>query len=171
MKHGIAYLPEDRKVDGIIGDLSVRENIILALQVLKGFFRPISKAESYKFADEYIKLLEIKTASADTPIKSLSGGNQQKCILARWLLMNPEYLILDEPTRGIDVGTKVEIQKLVLKLASGGMSVTFISSETDEMLRTCSRLVVMRDRKVVGELTGSDLTQNKIMSTIAGGDN
>ena len=171
MKHGIAYLPEDRKIDGIIGDLSVRENIILALQVLKGFFRPISKAESYKFADEYIKLLEIKTASADTPIKSLSGGNQQKCILARWLLMNPEYLILDEPTRGIDVGTKVEIQKLVLKLASGGMSVTFISSETDEMLRTCSRLVVMRDRKVVGELTGSDLTQNKIMSTIAGGDN
>ncbi len=171
MKHGIAYLPEDRKVDGIIGDLSVRENIILALQVLKGFFRPISKAESYKFADEYIKLLEIKTASADTPIKSLSGRNQQKCILARWLLMNPEYLILDEPTRGIDVGTKVEIQKLVLKLASGGMSVTFISSETDEMLRTCSRLVVMRDRKVVGELTGSDLTQNKIMSTIAGGDN
>ena len=171
MKHGIAYLPEDRKVDGIIGDLSVRENIILALQVLKGFFRPISKAESYKFADEYITLLEIKTASADTPIKSLSGGNQQKCILARWLLMNPEYLILDEPTRGIDVGTKVEIQKLVLKLASGGMSVTFISSETDEMLRTCSRLVVMRDRKVVGELTGSDLTQNKIMSTIAGGDN
>ncbi len=170
MKNGIAYLPEDRKIDGIIGDLSVRENIILALQVLKGFFRPFSKAQQYKFAEEYIKLLEIKTASADTPIKSLSGGNQQKVILGRWLLMNPEYLILDEPTRGIDVGTKVEIQKLVLKLASEGMSVTFISSETDEMLRTCSRMIVMRDRKVVGELTGSDLTQNKIMSTIAGGD-
>lgn len=170
MKNGIAYLPEDRKIDGIIGDLSVRENIILALQVLKGFFRPFSKSQQYKFADEYIKLLEIKTASADTPIKSLSGGNQQKVILARWLLMNPKYLILDEPTRGIDVGTKVEIQKLVLKLASEGMSVTFISSETDEMLRTCSRMIVMRDRKVVGELTGSDLTQNKIMSTIAGGD-
>ena len=168
MKNGIAYLPEDRKVDGIIGDLSVRDNIILALQVLKGFFKPFSKAQAYAFADEYIKKLNIKTASADTPIKSLSGGNQQKVILARWLLMHPEYLILDEPTRGIDVGTKVDIQKLVLELAKDGMSVTFISSETDEMLRTCSRLVVMRDRKVVGELSGGDLTQNKIMSTIAG---
>ncbi len=170
MRNGIAYLPEDRKRDGIVGDLSVRENIILALQVLKGFFKPFNKAEANKFAEEYIKLLGIKTASADTPIKSLSGGNQQKAILARWLLTNPEYLILDEPTRGIDVGTKIDIQKLVLKLASEGMSVTFISSETDEMLRTCSRLVVMRDRKVVGELSGKDLTQNMIMSTIAGGD-
>ena len=170
MKAGIAYLPEDRKDDGIIGDLSVRENIILALQVLKGFWKPFSRAEANKFAEEYIKLLDIKTASADTPIRSLSGGNQQKCIVARWLLTHPEYLILDEPTRGIDVGTKVDIQKLVLKLASEGMSITFISSETDEMLRTCSRLIVMRDRKVVGELTGQDLTQNKIMSTIAGGE-
>ena len=170
MKNGIAYLPEDRKVDGIIGDLSVRDNIILAAQVLKGFFKPFSKAQANKFADDYIKLLEIKTASADTPIKSRSGGNQQKVILARWLLTHPEYLILDEPTRGIDIGTKIEIQKLVLKLASEGMSVTFISSETDEMLRTCSRLVVMRDRKVVGELSGDELSQNKIMDTIAGGD-
>ena len=170
MKNGIAYLPEDRKVDGIIGDLSVRENIILALQVLTGFFRPFSKSQANKFADEYIKKLSIKTASADTPIKSLSGGNQQKVILARWLLTHPEYLILDEPTRGIDVGTKVDIQKLVLELASEGTSVTFISSETDEMLRTCSRLIVMRDRKMVGELSGDDLTQSKIMSTIAGGE-
>lgn len=170
MKNGIAYLPEDRKGDGIVGDLSVRENIILAQQVLKGFFKPFSKAKQYEIADEYIKLLSIKTASADTPIKSLSGGNQQKVILARWLFTHPEYLILDEPTRGIDVGTKVDIQKLVLKLASEGMSVTFISSELDEMLRTCSRLVVMRDRKVVGELSGDDLNQSKVMSTIAGGD-
>jgi ABC-type sugar transport system ATPase subunit len=170
MRHGIAYLPEDRKRDGIVGDLSVRENIILALQVLKGFFKPFTKAEANQFAEEYIKLLGIKTASADTPIKSLSGGNQQKAILARWLLTHPEYLILDEPTRGIDVGTKIDIQKLVLKLASEGMSVTFISSETDEMLRTCSRLIVMRDRKVVGGLSGQDLTQSKIMSTIAGGE-
>ena len=170
MKNGIAYLPEDRKVDGIIGDLSVRDNIILALQVLTGFFKPFSRSQANKFADEYIKKLSIKTASADTPIKSLSGGNQQKVILARWLLTHPEYLILDEPTRGIDVGTKVDIQKLVLELASEGVSVTFISSETDEMLRTCSRLIVMRDRKVVGELSGEDLTQGKIMSTIAGGE-
>ncbi len=171
MKNGIAYLPEDRKADGIIGDLSVRDNIILALQVHKGFFKPFSKAEAIAFAEEYIKLLDIKTASVDTPVKSLSGGNQQKVILARWLLTHPEYLILDEPTRGIDVGTKIEIQKLILKLASEGMSITFISSETDEMLRTCSRLIVMRDRKVVGELNDKDLTQNMIMSTIAGGDN
>ncbi|MDO4863069.1 MAG: sugar ABC transporter ATP-binding protein [Ruminococcus sp.] len=170
MKQGIAYLAEDRKRDGIVGDLSVRENIILALQVKKGFFKPFSKAEATKFADEYIKLLDIKTASVDTPIKSLSGGNQQKVILGRWLLTHPKYLILDEPTRGIDVGTKVDIQKLVLKLASEGMSITFISSETDEMLRTCSRLLVMRDRKLVGELKGDELTQNTIMNTIAGGE-
>ena len=170
MKNGIAYLPEDRKRDGIVGDLSVRDNIILAAQVLRGFFRPFSRAEANRFADEYIKLLEIKTASADTPIKSLSGGNQQKVILARWLLTHPEDLILDEPTRGIDIGTKIEIQKLVLKLASEGMSVTFISSETDEMLRTCSRLIVMRDRKVVGELSSDELTQSKVMETIAGGN-
>ncbi len=168
MKHGVGYLPEDRKQDGIVEDLSVRENIILALQVMKGFFRPFSKAEAEAFADEYIKLLGIKTASTDTPIKSLSGGNQQKAILARWLLTNPKYLILDEPTRGIDVGTKLEIQKLVLKLAEEGVSVTFISSEIEEMLRTCSRLIVMRDRKIVGELKGEDMTQAKIMHTIAG---
>ncbi len=170
MKNGIGYLSEDRKRDGIIGDLSVRDNIILALQVKTGFFKPFSKAQATAFANEYIKLLDIKTASVNTPIKSLSGGNQQKVILGRWLLTHPEYLILDEPTRGIDVGTKVDIQKLVLKLASEGMSITFISSETDEMLRTCSRLMVMRDRNVVGELSGENLTQNMIMNTIAGGD-
>ena len=122
-------------------------------------------------ADEYIKALEIKAASSDTPIKSLSGGNQQKVILARWLLTHPQYLILDEPTRGIDVGTKTEIQKLVLKLADEGVSVTFISSEIEEMLRTCSRLIVMRDRHIVGELTGDQLSQDNVMRTIAGGGN
>ena len=169
MKHGIGYLPEDRKKDGIVGDLSVRENIILALQVMKGFFGPISRAKAEEFADKYIKLLEIKTESPDTPIKSLSGGNQQKVILARWLLTNPQYLILDEPTRGIDIGTKIEIQKLVLDLAKEGRSVTFISSEIDEMLRTCSKLYVMRDGKQVGEISGEGLTQNNVMNTIAGG--
>ena len=171
MKHGIGYLPEDRKDDGIIADLSVRDNIILALQVMKGFFKPISQAEAEAFADEYIKALEIKTASSETPIKSLSGGNQQKVILARWLLTHPKYLILDEPTRGIDVGTKTEIQRLVRRLAQDGMSVTFISSEIEEMLRTCSRLIVMRDRNIVGELRGSELTQSNVMRTIAGGEN
>ena len=170
MTHGIGYLPEDRKRDGIIADLSVRENIILALQVMKGFFHPMSRSQMEKFADEYIQALQIKTASQDTPIKSLSGGNQQKVILARWLLTHPDYLILDEPTRGIDVGTKLEIQKLVLKLAEENMSVTFISSEIEEMLRVCSRLIVMRDRKIVGELSGDDLTQGHVMKTIAGGE-
>ena len=171
MKAGIGYLPEDRKRDGIIADLSVRENIILALQVMKGFFHPMSKAQMEAFADEYIKALSIKTASQDTLVGSLSGGNQQKVILARWLLTHPDYLILDEPTRGIDVGTKLEIQKLVLKLASDeNMSITFISSEIEEMLRTCSRLIVMRDRNIVGELTGDQLTQAQVMKTIAGGE-
>ena len=169
MKNGIGYLAEDRKRDGIIADLSVRENIIMALQVMKGFFHPMKRQEMEAFADEYIKALQIKTASQDTPIGSLSGGNQQKVILARWLLTHPDYLILDEPTRGIDVGTKLEIQRLVLKLAEEGMSVTFISSEIEEMLRTCSRLIVMRDRNIVGELTGDQLTQGQVMQTIAGG--
>ena len=171
MKAGIGYLPEDRKKDGIIADLSVRENIILALQVMKGFFHPMSKSQMEAFADEYIKALSIKTASQDTPVGSLSGGNQQKVILARWLLTHPDYLILDEPTRGIDVGTKLEIQKLVLKLAAEeNMSITFISSEIEEMLRTCSRLIVMRDRNIVGELSGDQLTQAQVMKTIAGGE-
>jgi simple sugar transport system ATP-binding protein len=169
MKRGIGYLSEDRKGDGVIADLSVRENIILALQVMNGFFKPFSLKKAQAFADEYIKALNIKTASADTPLGSLSGGNQQKVILARWLLIHPEYIILDEPTRGIDVGTKVEIQKLVLRLASEGVSITFISSEIEEMLRTCSRLIVMKDRNIVGELSGEDMTQSNIMHTIAGG--
>ncbi len=169
MENGIGYLPEDRKGDGIIQDLSVRENLILALQVLKGFTKPISRAESEKLADEFIEKLQIKTASKETPIKSLSGGNQQKVILARWLLTHPQYLILDEPTRGIDVGTKLEIQKQVLKLAEQGVSVTFISSEIEEMLSVCQRLIVMRDRKIVGELKDDLLRQDVIMQTIAGG--
>jgi simple sugar transport system ATP-binding protein len=169
MKQGIGYLPEDRKNDGIIDELSVRDNIILALQVMKGFFRPLSRKEAEEFASRYVELLEIKTPSLDTPIKSLSGGNQQKVILARWLLTHPMYLILDEPTRGIDVGTKVEIQKLVLKLAADGMSLTFISSEIDEMLRVCSRLIVMKDREIVGELSGLDLTEQDVMQMIAQG--
>ena len=169
MKLGIGYLPEDRKGDGIIADLSVRDNIVLALQVLNGFFKPFSRKQAEGFADEYVESLKIKTRSTNTPISSLSGGNQQKVILARWLLTHPQYLILDEPTRGIDVGTKVEIQKLVLKFAKEGVGVTFISSEIEEMLRTCSRVIVMKDRSIVGELTGENLTETNVMHVIAGG--
>ena len=170
MKLGMAYLPEDRKAEGIIADLSVRENIIIALQAKRGMFHPLSKKEMEEAADKYIKLLQIKTASRETPIKSLSGGNQQKVILGRWLLTNPDYLILDEPTRGIDIGTKTEIQKLVLDLADQGMAVTFISSEVEEMLRTCSRMAVLRDGQKVGELEENELSQSGVMKAIAGGD-
>jgi len=170
MKQGMAYLPEDRKGDGIFADLSVRENIIIALQAKHGMFKRLTRKEMGKFADEYIQLLKIKTAGSETPVKSLSGGNQQKVILARWLLTNPEFIILDEPTRGIDIGTKTEIQKLILKLSDEGKCVAFISSEMDEMLRTCSRMVVMRDRKKVGELIQTELCQDTIMRTIAGGE-
>ena len=170
MRRKIGYLPEDRKRDGIIADLSVRENIILALQVMRGFFHPMSRTQMTQFADEYIEALQIKTASQDTPIKSLSGGNQQKVILARWLLTHPDYLILDEPTRGIDIGTKTEIQKLVVDLAREGKSLIFISSEIEEMLRTCNRMAVLRDGRKVGEIQEADMSQQSVMSAIAGGE-
>lgn len=169
MNEGMAYLPEDRKNEGIIADLSVRENLILALQAKRGMFRLLSRKQQEEYTDKYIDMLQIKTASRETPIKSLSGGNQQKVIIGRWLLTNPDFLILDEPTRGIDVGTKTEIQKLVVKLAKEGMAVVFISSEIEEMLRTCDRMVVMRDSAKVGELSGEEMNQSTIMNTIAGG--
>ena len=170
MKQGMAYLPEDRKAEGIIADLSVRENLIIALQAKKGMFHLLSRKEQEEMADRYIEMLQIKTADRETPIKQLSGGNQQKVIIGRWLLTQPDFLILDEPTRGIDVGTKTEIQKMVLKLADDGMSVVFISSEIEEMLRTCSRLAVLRDGEKVGELQGENLSQEAIMTAIAGGE-
>jgi simple sugar transport system ATP-binding protein len=169
MNAGMAFLPENRKEEGIIADLSVRENIILALQAQRGMFRLLSKKEQEEFTDRYIDILKIKTSDRETPIKNLSGGNQQKVILARWLLTNPDFLILDEPTRGIDVGTKTEIQRLVVDLAEQGKAVMFISSEIEEMLRTCSRMVVMRDLSKVGELSGNEVNQENIMKAIAGG--
>lgn len=169
MMAGMAYLPENRKEEGIVSDLSVRDNLLLALQAKKGMFHLISRKEQEELADKYIKLLKIKTASMETPIRQLSGGNQQKVVLGRWLLTNPDFLILDEPTRGIDVGTKTEIQKLVLNLGKEGKSVMFISSEVEEMLRTCSRMAVLRDGEKVGELSENELDQNHIMKAIAGG--
>lgn len=168
MNLGMGLLPDDRKAEGIIGDLSVRENIILAMQAKRGMFKLLPMSKQNEIADEYIKTLQIKTASRETLIKQLSGGNQQKVILARWLATDPDFLILDEPTRGIDVGTKTEIQKLVLKLAKEGKGIIFISSEIEEMLRTCSMLAVMRDGAKVGEITES-LTQENVMKAIAGG--
>ncbi|MDD3411537.1 MAG: sugar ABC transporter ATP-binding protein, partial [Eubacteriales bacterium] len=169
MNMGMGMLPDDRKAEGIVGDLSVRENIILAMQAKRGMLKLIPLKEQERIADEMIELLQIKTASRETPVKQLSGGNQQKVIIARWLATNPDFLILDEPTRGIDIGTKTEIQKLVIQLAKEGKGVIFISSEIEEMLRTCNRLAVLRDGEKVGELSG-DMTQEQVMRTIAGGD-
>jgi len=169
MMAGMAYLPENRKEEGIVADLSVRDNLILALQAKKGMFQPFGRKEQEELADKYIELLQIKTANRETPVKSLSGGNQQKVILGRWLLTDPDFLILDEPTRGIDVGTKTEIQKLVVKLSEEGKAVMFISSEVEEMLRTCSCMAVLRDGQKVGELKEGELDQNNIMKAIAGG--
>lgn len=168
MQRGMAYLPDDRKGAGIIADLSVRDNIMLAMQSKRGMLRRIPTSQQEKIADEFIELLSIKTPSPETPVAQLSGGNQQKVILARWLATNADFLILDEPTRGIDVGTKAEIQKLTLQLAQEGKSVVFISSEIEEMLRTCTRMAVLRDGEKVGEIT-EDLTAANIMKSIAGG--
>jgi galactofuranose transport system ATP-binding protein len=165
----VALCPEDRKDAGIIGELSVRENIILAMQASLGWFKHLSTQEQYEIAEKYIKLLNIATPSPDQPVKNLSGGNQQKVILARWLATNPRLLILDEPTRGIDVGTKAEIQRLVLSLAEEGKSCMFISSELEEVLRTSHRIVVLRDKAKVSEYSG-DVAEGQIMQSIAGSD-
>ena len=167
IERGVALCPEDRKAEGIADDLTVRENIILALQAHQGWFKYLNLQKQYEIAEKYIKLLNISTPSADQPVKNLSGGNQQKVILARWLATNPKLLILDEPTRGIDVGTKAEIQKLVLLLAEEGKSCVFISSELEEVLRTSHRVVVLRDRKKIIEFTG-EVGERKIMQSIAG---
>ena len=165
----MAFCPEDRKRDGIIGDLSVRENIALALQARRGFLHPISMQEQNEMADKYIKLLSIATPDAEKKIGELSGGNQQKVILARWMATQPDLLILDEPTRGIDVGAKAEIQRLMLEMCNDGVSVIFISSELDEIIRCSNRIVVMRDGKKVGEVNGEGCTQQTILSIIAEG--
>ena len=170
MRAGMAFCPESRKDEGCVAELSVRENIVLAEQTKRGALRLMSKAEQEKVAQKYADLLQIKMASLDTPIKQLSGGNQQKVIVARWLATQPDFLILDEPTRGIDVGTKAEIQQLCVDLADDGMAVMFISAEIDEMLRTCNRIEIMRDFHQVGELSGDDMSSQAIMAKIAGGE-
>ena len=167
LKRGIALCPEDRKAEGVVGDLTIRENIILALQARYGWFKYISVPQQYEIARKYIELLGIVTPSPDQLVKNLSGGNQQKVILARWLATSPQVLILDEPTRGIDVGAKTEIQRLVLDLAAQGMSVVFISSELEEVLRISQRVVVLRDRKKAAEYAG-DVNDQTIIHTMAG---
>ena len=164
---GIGLCPEDRKAAGVVDDLTVRENIILAMQANRGWFKYLSTQQQYEIANKFIELLNISTPSADQPVKNLSGGNQQKVILARWLATNPQVLILDEPTRGIDVGAKAEIQKLVLSLAEEGKACVFISSELEEVIRCSHRIAVLSNRKKVAEYSG-EVDEKVIMQSMAG---
>jgi galactofuranose transport system ATP-binding protein len=165
---GFGFCPEERKTDGIVGDLSVADNIVLALQASRGWMRPISSAQKRELADAFIKSLDIRPADRERPIKFLSGGNQQKAILARWLVTEPRLLILDEPTRGIDIGAHAEILKMIERLCSEGMSLVVISSELEELTAVAHRVVVLSDRRHVAELSGSQLTTDAIIEAIAG---
>jgi galactofuranose transport system ATP-binding protein len=167
IKLGLGLCPEDRKAEGIIADLSVRENIALALQARQGLWPCISQAEQTQMAQSYVKALGIKTADVDTPIGQLSGGNQQKAVLARWLATQPSLLVLDEPTRGIDIAAKQEIMNEILSLAQQGMAVLFISSEMEEVARVSDRIVVLRDRSKVGELPAGS-SDSAVYAMIAG---
>ncbi|MCQ0972173.1 sugar ABC transporter ATP-binding protein [Paracoccus sp. TK19116] len=167
---GFGFAPEDRKTDGIVADLSIRENIILGLQARQGWAKPIPRSEQNRIADDYIRRLDIRTSGREKPIGDLSGGNQQKVVLARWLAMNPRFLILDEPTRGIDVGAHAEILRLIHDLTDAGLSVLIISSEIDELVAVADRVIVVRDRRHVAELSGERVTADQIMRAIAATD-
>ncbi|WKB55150.1 sugar ABC transporter ATP-binding protein [Eleftheria terrae] len=168
IRHGLGLLPEDRKADGIVGELSVRENIALALQARTGLWPCLGRRQQQELARRYVDALGIRTADLDTPIAQLSGGNQQKALLARWLATGPKLLILDEPTRGIDIAAKQDIMEQILALARDGMAVLFISSEIDEVLRVADRIVVMRDRAKAGELPGGS-DEQAVCELIVGG--
>ncbi|MFD7654273.1 sugar ABC transporter ATP-binding protein [Actinosynnema sp. NPDC059797] len=164
---GIAFSSEDRKAEGIVAELSVRDNLILAMQAARGWARPVPRKLADELVAKYIEVLDIRPADPEKLVGNLSGGNQQKVLLARWLVTKPRLLILDEPTRGIDVGAKAQIQKLVAELAAEGMAVLFISAELEEVVRISDRVVVMRDRKMVAEL-GGDAGVDDVMGLIAG---
>ena len=166
VRHGFGYCPEERKTDGIVGLLSVRENIILALQARAGVWKRISRRRQDEIAARLIASLDIHLANAETPIEQLSGGNQQKALLARWLATEPRLLILDEPTRGIDVGAHSEIIALIDRLCSQGMALYVISSELEELAAYAHRVSVMRDRRQIGVLPGP-ATPDQIMAAIA----
>ncbi|WPF84151.1 sugar ABC transporter ATP-binding protein [Sanguibacter sp. 4.1] len=164
----VAFSTENRRDEGIVADLSVRENLVLAVQAKRGWMRPIPRKEQDELCARYIAELNIRPADAERPIKNLSGGNQQKVLLARWLATAPRLLILDEPTRGIDVGAKAEIQEAVVALAAEGMGVVFISSELDEVVRLSDTIVVLRDRREVETIAnGPTVTADTIVGIIA----
>jgi monosaccharide-transporting ATPase len=167
LKQRIVYASENRRTEGIIGELSVRENIVLALQADLGWFRRIPRQEQDELTESYIQAMGIRPADPDVPVKNLSGGNQQKVLLARWLALAPRLLVLDEPTRGIDIGAKAEIQQLVVKLAENGLSVVFISAELEEVLRISHRIAVLRDRRKIADLPNYDLTVSKLLGAMS----
>ncbi|SIR32582.1 sugar ABC transporter ATP-binding protein [Micromonospora avicenniae] len=170
IERNIAFCSENRRTEGLVGELSVRENIILALQAARGWLRPVPRRRQDELVQRYIEALSIRPADPEMPVRNLSGGNQQKVVLARWLITEPRLLILDEPTRGIDIGAKAEIQRLVVQLSDGGMAVLFISAELEEVLRLSHKVAVMRDRQLVTELANDDsLDADRIMRVIAGG--
>ena len=167
IRAGMALTSEDRKRSGSIEDLTIRENIILALQARAGVFRAIPRSRQNEIAQQYIDALGIRTPSPEQVMSNLSGGNQQKVLLARWLALEPKLLILDEPTRGIDVGAKSEIQTLMGQLCEKGMALLFISSELEEVVQNAHRVVVLRDRKQVATLEGDQVQMHRIMEWIA----
>jgi monosaccharide-transporting ATPase len=169
VRRGIGYCPEDRKKEGIVADLSIRENIVLALQARRGWLRYLSRARQRQIADAYIAQLGIKARDAEQPIGLLSGGNQQKALLARWLATEPKMLILDEPTRGIDIAAKFDIMDRVSALCRKGLAILFISSEVSEVVRVSDRVAVLRDRRKVAELAGDEMTEDHVYRLIAGG--
>ncbi|ROO62013.1 simple sugar transport system ATP-binding protein [Micromonospora sp. Llam0] len=169
MANGIAFCSENRRAEGVVEDLTVRENLVLAMQAARGWARPIPRRRQDELVAKYIAALQIRPADPELPIRNLSGGNQQKVLLARWLITEPKLLIVDEPTRGIDVGAKAEIQRLVVELAGGGMAVLFISAELEEVLRLSHKIAVLRDRQMIDQLAnGAGVDVDRIMRTIAG---
>ncbi|NBE80195.1 sugar ABC transporter ATP-binding protein [Micromonospora rubida] len=170
IERGIGFCSENRRAEGIVAELSVRENMLLAMQAARGWLRPIPRRRQDELVEKYITALQIRPADPEAPVRNLSGGNQQKVLLARWLITEPRLLILDEPTRGIDIGAKTELQKLVAQLSDGGMAVLFISAELEEVLRLSHKVVVMRDRRMVAHLANDDsLDADRVMQTIASG--
>jgi simple sugar transport system ATP-binding protein len=150
-----------------MGDLSVLENITLGVQAQRGFFRRMRRARQRELATSWVEALDVRPPDVDRPVKTLSGGNQQKVLLARLLALAPRLVVLDEPTRGIDVGAKVEIQNLVGELADNGLSVVFISAELEEVLRVADRVAVLRDGHIVDTMRAAELTVDSVLALVA----
>jgi monosaccharide-transporting ATPase len=167
IRAGAVMLPEDRKSDGIIPNLSVRENIVLAALPRISRAGLVNRAKQDEIVDYFIKRLRIKASSPEQKVGELSGGNQQKVMLARWLCLNPKVLLLDEPTRGIDVGAKAEVQGVIDELAKEGLAVVLISSELEELIEGSDRVMVLKDGHIVGELTGDDVSEGALMEALA----